>query len=59
MYLQLDQLLMNDAAVMPLYYEEFTRLIPEYVKDFPQNGIEYRDFASVWIDSSRKQGSRS
>ena len=53
MYLQLDQILMNDAVVMPLYYEEFTRLIPEYVRNFPQNGMEYRDLSNVWFDSSK------
>lgn len=52
MYLSLDQMLMNDAVVMPLYYEEFTRLIPNYVHNFPQNGIEYRDFSEVWISSA-------
>lgn len=53
MYLELDQILMNDAVVMPLYYEEFTRLIPSYMQNFPQNGIEYRDFTEVWMDSSK------
>jgi len=52
MYLMLDQILMNDAVVMPLYYEEFTRLIPDYVRNFPQNSIEYRDFSAVWISSA-------
>lgn len=52
MYQQLDQMAMNDAVVMPIYYEEFTRLLPTYVQNFPQNGMEYRDFTEVWINSS-------
>jgi oligopeptide transport system substrate-binding protein len=51
----LDQMLINDAVIMPLYYDEFTRLIPKYVKGFPQNSIEYRDFRKVWIDESLKR----
>jgi oligopeptide transport system substrate-binding protein len=51
----MDQMLINDAVIMPLYYEEFTRLLPLYVKSFPQNSIEYRDFSRVWIDESLKQ----
>lgn len=54
LYRQLDQILMDDAVIMPLYYEEFTRLIPEYVQNFPQNSIEYRDFSDVWISSENK-----
>ncbi len=50
----LDQMLIDDAVVMPLYYEEFTRLLPKYVKGLPQNSIEYRDFRKVWIDESLK-----
>jgi ABC-type oligopeptide transport system substrate-binding subunit len=48
-------MLINDAVIMPLYYDEFTRLIPKYVKGFPQNSIEYRDFRKVWIDESLKR----
>lgn len=55
MYLMLDQILMNDAVIMPLYYEEYTRLIPEYVRNFPQNSIEYRDFTEVWISSPEEE----
>lgn len=50
----LDQMLIDDAVIMPLYYDEFTRLIPNYVKGFAQNSIEYRDFRKVWIDERLK-----
>ncbi|GAB4375258.1 MAG: ABC transporter substrate-binding protein [Salibacteraceae bacterium] len=51
LYQKLDQMLIDDAVIMPIYYEEFTRLISKRVKDFPQNSIEYRDFSRVWISS--------
>lgn len=53
---RLDQILVDDAVIMPLYYEEFTRLIPTYVKGFPQNSIEYRDYSTVWFDASKMPG---
>lgn len=50
LYLMLDQILIDEAVVMPLYYEEFTRLVPLYVKNFPANSMEYRDLTSVWME---------
>lgn len=55
LYRQLDQILIDNAVVLPLYYEEFTRLIPGYVENFPQNSIEYRDFSTVWINSDNQE----
>lgn len=52
LYLAMNQIIIDQAVVMPLYYEEFTRLIPARVKNFPQNSIEYRDFSEVWISKA-------
>lgn len=49
-----NQMLINDAVIMPLYYDELTRLLPKYVRGLTQNSIEYRDFRRVWIDESQK-----
>lgn len=46
----MNQLLIDKAVLLPLYYEEYTRLLPAYVKNFPQNSIEYRDFSTVWFE---------
>jgi len=48
----MDQLIIDDAVVLPLYYEEFTRLLPHFVKGFNQNSMEYRDFTRVWMNHS-------
>lgn len=42
-----DQIAMDDAAVIPLYYEESIRLLQDDVANFPINPMEYRDFSSV------------
>src|SRR5690554_4830301 len=48
-----DQIAMDDAAIIPLYYEESIRLLQNDVANFPINPMEYRDFASVRFDNGR------
>lgn len=45
--MQADQVAMDDAAIIPLYYGESVRLIQKYVNNFPINAMEYRDFSAV------------
>ncbi len=50
LYLQLDQIAVDDAVMMPIYYTVNRRLVQKYVRNFPVNGMEYRNFKSVWFD---------
>lgn len=50
MYSEADQKVIEDAAVIPLYYEKIVRLLKPYVKNFPVNPMEYRDFGIVYFD---------
>jgi oligopeptide transport system substrate-binding protein len=50
LYKQADQILMDDAAIMPIYYEEIDRLLQKNVRDFDANAMEYRDMGKVWLD---------
>lgn len=50
LYLEADQVEINDAAIMPVYYEENYRLIQTYVKNFPANAMEYRDLGHVYFE---------
>ena len=50
LYCKADQKVINDAAVIPLYYEKTIRLLKPYVKNFPVNPMEYRDLATVYFD---------
>ncbi len=45
-----DQAEVDEAAIMPIFYDENTRLIQVYVKNFPSNSIEYRDMTRVYFD---------
>ena len=50
LFRQADQIAVDDAATMPIYYDENTRLIQVYVKNFPSNAMEYRDMTAVYFD---------
>lgn len=50
----LDQIPIDYSVIMSLYYDEFTRLLPKYVKGFSQKSIEYGDFKKVWVDENLK-----
>lgn len=60
LYRQCDQQMLNDAAIIPIYYELNDRLLQKYVRGFDINPMEYRDFTRVWLDkedtSAGKEG---
>lgn len=49
LYLQAEQIMMNDAAIIPIYYYRDHRLLQPDVKNFPQNAMEYRNFRDVYF----------
>lgn len=49
-----DQIAINDAAMLPVFYDEITRLLQIYVKNFPANAMEYRDMTAVYFDKEEK-----
>lgn len=50
LYLQADQVAIDDAAIMPIFYDENYRLIQPNVKNFPSNAMEFRDMTRVYIE---------
>ncbi len=48
-YAQADQQAINDAVCLFLYYYKSDRLLQPYVRNFPINGMEYRDFTAVYL----------
>ncbi len=50
LYREADQIAVDDAAIMPIFYDENTRLLQVYVKNFPSNAMEYRDMTRVYFD---------
>jgi oligopeptide transport system substrate-binding protein len=53
LYLEADQIGIDDGAVMPVFYDENYRLLKPYVKNFPANAMEYRDLSRVYLDKKK------
>ncbi|MDX2194954.1 MAG: ABC transporter substrate-binding protein [Cytophagales bacterium] len=51
-FMQAEQKLMEDAPVIVLWYDEGYRLLQPYVKNFPNNPMQLRDFSEVYFDKS-------
>jgi peptide/nickel transport system substrate-binding protein len=54
LYLKADQKAVDDAVIIPLYYERTHRLVQPYVQNFPQNPMEYRTFRNVYFKPPEK-----
>ena len=48
-YMEADQLLLDDGALIPVFYDENDRLIQKNVRNFPANAMEYRNLERVYI----------
>ena len=58
LYMQADQVQIDEGAIMPIFYDEIYRLVQKNVKDFDVNAMEYRDVSRVYFvpeeDKSQK-----
>lgn len=49
LYEQADQVIIDDAPVMPIFYDEIYRLVQKNVRNFFENAMEYRDVSRVYF----------
>jgi peptide/nickel transport system substrate-binding protein len=54
LYAEADQILMDDAVIMPLYFNFDIRLIDPDIQDFDINEMEYRDLSVVYYKKNNK-----
>ena len=56
LYMQADQVQIDEGAIMPIFYDEIYRLVQKNVKDFDVNAMEYRDVSRVYFvpDENKK-----
>ena len=47
MYQQLDQMVINDAPIIPLWYDEVIRLVNPWIKGFQPNGLNLLELRYV------------
>jgi len=57
LYARADQQAVDDAVCLFLYYYKVHRLLQPYVRNFPINGMEFRDFTSVYFVPSAQSPS--
>jgi len=50
LFLAADRVQVEDAAIMPIYYELNDRLVQRNVRNFDINPMEFRDMTRVWLD---------
>jgi len=53
-FMQAENLIMRDAPIITLWYDEGYRLLQSYVKNFPNNSMQYRDFGKVYLVYPKK-----
>ncbi len=58
LYAQADQILMDDAVIMPLFFNIDIRLINPDVQDFDINEMEYRDLSVVYYKKMNRDNVR-
>ncbi len=49
LYQAADQAAINDAPLLPIYYDKDYRLLQSYVRAFPQNSMEYRNLRATYM----------
>jgi peptide/nickel transport system substrate-binding protein len=54
-FLKAEQILMNDAPLIPLWYESNCRLIKTRLKNFHVNPMRYFDFTQVIIEDTKTE----
>jgi oligopeptide transport system substrate-binding protein len=54
LYAKADQQVIDDAVVMPNYYDIDYRLLQPYIRNCPQNAMEQRDFSEVYFVPVKK-----
>lgn len=50
LYRQADQLMINDAPVVPLWYDKVVRFVQPYVKEFKPNGLNLLELRKVRLE---------
>ena len=48
-FMKAEQILIDDAPVIVLWYDEGYRLQQSFIKNFPSNPMQYRDFSQVYL----------
>ena len=50
-----EQILLDEAAIIPLFYFTSIRLVNPQLMDFPINELEYRDYSRAYFSATKKK----
>lgn len=53
LYAVADQIVTNDAPVLPLFYDKDFRLLQPNLHNFHQNAMEYRDYSTIYFSPKK------
>lgn len=51
-FFQAEQVLIQDAPIVVLWYDMGFRLLQGHVRNFPNNAIQYRDYSEVYLEKT-------
>jgi peptide/nickel transport system substrate-binding protein len=51
-FYEAEKILIKDAPVVILWYDMGFRLLQNYVRNFPNNAIQYRDYSEVYLEKT-------
>ena len=54
-YMKAENIMMKDAPIMVLFYDENYRYLQPFVRNFVNNAMQFRDLSEVWFDYAIKQ----
>ncbi len=52
LYKKAEQLAVDDAPMIFIYFDEDYKFVQPYVRDYPINAMDRREFAAVWFDKN-------
>jgi oligopeptide transport system substrate-binding protein len=53
LYRKAEQLAMDDAPMLFIYYDEDYKFVQPYVMNYPINAMDRREFRAVWFDKAK------
>ncbi len=48
-FFKAEQIMIEDAPILVMWYDESYRIVRSYIKNFPSNPIQYRDYSAVYM----------
>lgn len=54
-FMKAEKIMMKDAPIIVLWYDEGYRLLQPFIKDLPNNPMQFRDFSTVYFEKTETE----